>query len=50
MLNIARGHHLQLRCQSLLFCNFRWFSIKVAMAYHPIIQKEVDEIGGGWCY
>ena len=26
-----------------LFCDFKWLSIKAAVAHHPIIQK-----GGGW--
>ena len=36
-------HHLQLRCGSLLFCNLKQFNIKVVAAYHPVIQKELDE-------
>ena len=28
----------------LLFCNIKWFYIKAATAYHPIIQKEVDDL------
>ena len=27
-----------------LFHNFRWFNKKAALAHHPIIQKEVDEL------
>ena len=41
---MVRGHHLQLRCHPLLFCNFRWFNIKAAPSHHPTIQKEVDEL------
>ena len=41
VLNMVKGHHLQLRAWSLLFHNFNWFSIKAVLAYHPIIQKEV---------
>ena len=42
VLNIVKGHHLQLRCYPLLFHDFRWFNIKRALAHHPIIQKEGD--------
>ena len=44
MLNRVKGYHLQLRSQSPLFCNFKWFSIMAAAAHHPIVQKEVDEL------
>ena len=44
MLNIAQGHHLQLRSCPPLIHNFWLFSVKVAVAHHPIIQKEVDEL------
>ena len=27
VLNMVKGHHLQLRCCSPLFCNFGWFNI-----------------------
>ena len=43
VLNMVRGHHLQLRCHPPLFCNFKWFNIKAATSY-PVRQKEVDEI------
>ena len=38
------GHHLQLRYHPPLFYNFWQFNVKAAMAHHPIIQKEVDEL------
>ena len=38
------GHHLQLRSHPPLFCNFQQFNVKMAVAHHPIIQKEVDEL------
>ena len=41
---MVQGHHLQLRSHLLLFCNFWQFNVKVAAAYHPNIQKEVDEL------
>ena len=44
MLNVVNGHHLQLRSQLPLFCNFKWLTIKAAAAHLPIIQKEVDEL------
>ena len=37
-------HHLQLRCPSLLFCNFKQFNIKAAMDYDPVVQKDLDEL------
>ena len=36
--------HLCLRCCHLFFCNFRWFSIRAAIAHYPVIQIEVDEL------
>ena len=44
VLNMIRGHHLQLRSHPPLFCDFRYFNIKVAAAHHPVIQKEVEEV------
>ena len=44
VLNMVRGHHLQLRSHSPLFRDFWHFNIKVAAAHHPVIQKEVDEL------
>ena len=43
VLNMVKGHHLELRCCPPLFHNFRWFNIKAIPAYHSIIQKEVNE-------
>ena len=44
VLNMVWSDHLQLRSHPPLFCNFQQFSVKVAAAHHPIIQKEVDEL------
>ena len=44
VLNMFRGHHLQLRCHPPLFNNIKWFNIKFTVAQHPVIQKEVDEL------
>ena len=44
VLNSVKGHHLQPRWHPPLFWNFKWFNIKAAMAHHPIIQKEVNEL------
>ena len=53
------GHHLQLRSPPPLFHNFQQFNVKVAVAHHPVIQKEVDELlakgtvepsSGGSCF
>ena len=44
VLNMVRGHHLQLRYHPPLFCDFWNFNVTVAAAHHPIIQKEVDEL------
>ena len=44
VLNTVKGHHHQLRCCPLLFCNYRQFNIKAALAHHPIIYREVDEL------
>ena len=41
---MAGGHHLQLRSHLPLFHNFWQFNVKVAVANHPSIQKEVDEM------
>ena len=41
---MVKCHYLQLRCYPPLFCDFRQFNIKVSLADHPIIQKEVDEL------
>ena len=44
VLNMVKGHHLQLRCCSPLLHNFRWFNIKAALSHHSIIQKDLDEL------
>ena len=44
VLNMVKGHHLQLWSHPPLFCNFQQFNVKVATNDHPIIQKEVDEL------
>ena len=42
--NMVKGHHLQLRCCHLLFCNIKRFNIKAALSHHPVIQEEVGEL------
>ena len=44
VLNMFKGHHLQLRCNPLLFDNFKCFNIKASTVHHPVTQKEVDEL------
>ena len=44
VLNMVWGYHLQLRSHPSLFHNFGQFSVEAAVVYHPIIQKEVDEL------
>ena len=44
VLNMVKGHYLQLRCDLPLIHNFKQFNIKATMTYHPIIQKEADEL------
>ena len=44
MLNMVRGHHLQLRSCPPLFHDFLHFNVKAAAAHHPVIQKQVDEL------
>ena len=44
VLNIVRGHQFVLGCCHLLFFNSRWFNIKAAVTYHPIIQKDEDKL------
>ena len=44
VLNMVKGHHLQLMCCPSLFHYFRQFNIKATLVHHPIIQKEVDEL------
>ena len=41
---MAKGHHLQVKSHLPLFHNFMWFNIKTAVAHHPIIKKESDEL------
>ena len=41
---MVHGHHLELRSYPPLFHNSQHFEVKVAVAHHPIIQKEVDEL------
>ena len=41
VLNMVKGHHLQLRTWPPLFHKFHWFNIKAALAHHPLILKEV---------
>ena len=42
--NVIKDLHLQLRCHPPLLQKFLWFNIIAAMAHHPSIQKEVDEM------
>ena len=42
VLNMVLGHHLQLRSDLPLFCNFFQFNVKAAAAHHPIMQKGVN--------
>ena len=44
VLNMVQGHHLQLKYHPSLFHNFWRFNVKVAVAHHPIIQKEVNDL------
>ena len=44
VLNMVRGHHLQLRSHPPFFHDFQHFNVKVAAAHHPVIQKEIDEL------
>ena len=41
---MVKGHHLQLRSHPPLLYNFKQFNIKAAVAHHPIIKKEVDQL------
>ena len=40
VMNEVKGHHLQLWCHPLLFCNFK----NAAAAHHPAIQKGINEL------
>ena len=44
VLNMIKGHHVQLRYHPPLCHNFKWFNIKAATAHYPVIQKEVDDL------
>ena len=44
VLNMITAHHLQLRCNPLLFHNYKWLNIKATFAQHSFIWKEVDEL------
>ena len=43
-LNMVKGHHLLLRKQPSLFCDFKWFSIKAAAAHCPVILADMKEL------
>ena len=44
VLSMVRGHHVRLRCHPLVFCNFKQFNIRTAVALHPFIHNKVDEL------
>ena len=44
VLNMVNHHHLKLRCCLPLLSNFKQINIMATTAYHPVIQKEVDEL------
>ena len=44
VLNMVKGHHLQLRCCLPLFLSCKWFNIEATAAHHHVIQKVVDEL------
>ena len=44
MLNMFMNHHLQLKCHPSLSRNVTWFNIKFAVAYHPVIIQDLDEL------
>ena len=37
VLNVVKGHHLELWSHPPLFHNFKWFNIKAAADHHPVI-------------
>ena len=41
---MVRGHYVQLRCHLPLCHDFSQLNIKQALAHHPIIQNEVNEL------
>ena len=44
MLHVVKGYHPQFRYYPKFYENFTWFNIAAAMAHHPNIQKEIDEL------
>ena len=44
MLNMVKGHLLQLRSHPPLFCNSKQLSIKGGVTQHPVMQREADEL------
>ena len=44
VLNMLQDHHLQLISCPPLFRDFWHFNVKAAVAHHPVIQKEVEEL------
>ena len=44
VLDMVRGHQLQIWSCPPLFCNFQQFNVKAATTHDPIILKEVDEL------
>ena len=41
VLNMVKGHHIQLGCHPPLFRNFKWFNSTAAKTHYPIIQKRL---------
>ena len=46
MLNMVKGHHLQLRCLLLLFSDLKQLNSKATVAHFVVIQNKVNELLG----
>ena len=44
VLNVVKGHHIQLRYHLSLLHNFKHFIIMAAIIHYPIIHEEVDKL------
>ena len=44
ILNMVKGHHLQIKTRPPLFRNFSRFDIRCKPEHRPVIQEEVDKL------
>ena len=44
VLSIVKDRHLHIRYNHSLVYNYKRFIIKAAVAHHPVIKEEIDEL------